>query len=494
MTTLTRRLFLTLLLGAAVLIGLPARAGERELWYSIEMMGQKSGWMKSVETNDGRTITRVSETSIQVKRGPIEMSIGMSSRFVETVDGKLLSMWSRQAIAGAPIEYEYTFNPADVTVVTRQGGQESRSTRPLPSVAYLAPAAAERHVKKHMTAGAPRIEVVTLDPSTGLEPITFTRHGFSRTTLDIGGRKVNVLKCSTEASNLPGVVSTEYLDEDGAMVMSETNLGGIAMTTRRVPKAEAISDADAPELMMSTFVTPDREIADARNTTFAVYRLSVADGELPDLPSTGVQTFQRQSRAEARVTIDTAKPQPATPAEIADRAYLAASAMVNIDDPKIKELAKKAVANAGPGPRARAEACRDFVFKYIHKKSLGVGFASASEVAQTCEGDCSEHGVLLAALLRANGIPARVVTGLIYADQFAGAEGIFGYHMWAQALLDVDGAKRWIDLDATLPTGHFDATHITAAVSALEDGAMQSSFASLIGLLGKLQISVEQAR
>ena len=96
------------------------------------------------------------------------------------------------------------------------------------------------------------------------------------------------------------------------------------------------------------------------------------------------------------------------------------------------------------------------------------------EGARAAEGDCTEHATLLCAMLRADGIPARVGSGLIYADRFAGEEEIFGYHMWTQALLEIDGQERWVDLDPTLPSRAFDATHIAVATSSLAAGAIDA--------------------
>ena len=70
--------------------------------------------------------------------------------------------------------------------------------------------------------------------------------------------------------------------------------------------------------------------------------------------------------------------------------------------------------------------------------------------------------MLLAALLRAAGIPSRVAVGVTYAD------GLFISHMWTEAHLN-----DWTAFDATLPGGSasaVDATHIKLASSAM-DGA-----------------------
>ena len=73
-------------------------------------------------------------------------------------------------------------------------------------------------------------------------------------------------------------------------------------------------------------------------------------------------------------------------------------------------------------------------------------------MAESREGDCTEHAVLLAALARACGIPARVAIGLVYVDQAGG----FGYHMWTEMYL----SGHWIPLDATLGQGGIGAAHL----------------------------------
>ena len=119
--------------------------------------------------------------------------------------------------------------------------------------------------------------------------------------------------------------------------------------------------------------------------------------------------------------------------------HLAASPALNCQDPRIRQLTANALGKnktASDGTAAhKAETLRRFVGQYIQTKDLSVGLATASEVARTGQGDCTEHAVLLAAMLRAAQIPSRTVSGLIYVDQFLNQMGIFGYHMWTQAWL-----------------------------------------------------------
>ena len=128
----------------------------------------------------------------------------------------------------------------------------------------------------------------------------------------------------------------------------------------------------------------------------------------------------------------------------------------------------------------KAQRLRRAVHELIAEKSFGVAKASASEVIETKEGDCTEHAVLLAAMARAEGLPSRGVSGLMYGN------GQFGYHMWTQVY--VGGA--WRDVDAVLPGRDFDATHIRLSTSALGDDDSLLDLAAFASVFGNLKIEV----
>jgi transglutaminase-like putative cysteine protease len=74
---------------------------------------------------------------------------------------------------------------------------------------------------------------------------------------------------------------------------------------------------------------------------------------------------------------------------------------------------------------------------------------SARETLRALRGDCNEHAVLLTALARAAGIPARVVAGAVYLD------GGFLYHAWTELWLGP-----WVSADAVFGQLPADATHV----------------------------------
>ena len=277
----------------------------------------------------------------------------------------------------------------------------------------------------------------------------------------------------------------ETYTDDGVLVREEITIPMLGKTvTRLVSKAEARADGARPELLVQTFVKPDRPIRNADRATTLTLNLRVSQGAMPPLPSAGAQrVVAGVDGTSAILTIDVNASQPATPADAASN--LGASVMVDAEDPLIKALAAKAARHAGQSVAARAEAIRGAVRDYVTEVGLDTVFATASETAQTRSGDCSEHAVLLAAMLRAEGIPARLAIGLIYVDSFLGRRNIFGWHMWTQAL--IDGA--WVDFDATLPV-RYNAAHVLTSTSSLADGLGSSDMTPILMLLGNLDIDV----
>lgn len=465
-----------------------------EHWYVLEMMGSKAGYQYEKQTTAEGRITTETAMVLTVKRGPIELKITTANTFVETAEGKPVSLHAVNNLAAGEDDRLYVFKDDHVDVTTTRDGVAKTSRQPAPEGAYLTPAAAERLVQQRLASGAKEITVRTLDATMGLAAVSAAYSDFTPAKVSAMGREIETTKMKVIASNAPQVPSFQYVDAEGTTVRVETQVGGLTLAMTLASKEDAMGQAAAPELMLNTFIRPEGEIKDPRRLKHAVYVLSVDDGDPPSLPTTGAQRTIATGERSATLDVRADRFEPAPEGDAADHAYTGASPMLDSEDEQIVKLKDRALRDAGEGKPERAETLRRFVYRYIKKKSLGVGFASASETAKSREGDCSEHGVLLAALLRADGIPSRVVAGLEYVDGFAGAEKIFGYHMWTQALLEIGGVKRWVDLDGTLPPGTpFDATHIALATSSLAEGESMQPLANMAPTMGRLKIKVEKA-
>lgn len=479
---------------ALMLLVLPASAQDadrlEERYYVMLLGDERSGWMHERVTRTADTITTAADMRFEVKRGPIELSIGMETEFVETADHRPISMRFLQRLAALPLLTTYEFLPESVRVVSDQAGHRSESIAPLPAGEWLTPSQATERLRRAIAEGEQSFTLRSIDPSVGLDPVEARVSELSEAVVEVFGKTVPAYRSVAELSVIPGAPTESFVDAQGNLLRSVTSIGGLTITMLAADRELALAEIDPPEMMLSTLIKPDRPVRSPRDSRRGVYLVSLPEGEIDRFPGTAAQSVERVDQRTLRITVDTARPFPS--GEPPTEAETAPSLMLNAVDERITTLLPKARPIGDAPAEVRAESIRRFVHEYVDEKSLEVGIASATEVAMTRVGDCTEHAVLLAALLRADGIPSRVATGVVYVDEFIGARGIFGYHMWTQAWLDTGDGGAWVDLDAAIdPSAPFDATHITLSVDPMSDPSAVNSLVTLLPLLGAMRIEVE---
>lgn len=137
------------------------------------------------------------------------------------------------------------------------------------------------------------------------------------------------------------------------------------------------------------------------------------------------------------------------------RKYLAHTKSIQSNDAKIKSLAaailntKKSLASV-----QKAELLQRWVFENIEKRQ-SVDIPSALEVLEKKRGDCTEHSLLLVALLRASGVPAREVHGLVYSGRKK--TPVFAGHRW----VEFHNGHQWVSVDPTVGKLYVPATYIS---------------------------------
>jgi len=166
--------------------------------------------------------------------------------------------------------------------------------------------------------------------------------------------------------------------------------------------------------------------------------------------------------------------------------YLSRNSFLDISDPVLRRLASEGGGDA-TNPPAVAGNLRKFVADYITQKDLSVGFATASETAQSHEGDCTEHAVLLAALGRIRGLPTRVVAGLVYLPEYEGQSDILGFHMWTQFYLN----NQWMDFDSAVVDGAYSHWRLGFVATDLNDVSLSDFTLELMSWMAEMKITVE---
>ena len=464
-------------------------AADSDDWQIIKMSGQKIGYAHSVtrtEIREGHPIT-VTEvfTRISIKRFGGKLTTDVIQRTEEDADGQLLSFYSLQDNPPfSKTESRGTVKDKVVTLETISSGKTFTKEIVLPDDVKSA-TWFDRSLKNSPLKVGETRSVRTFEPTLGKITELSVKQLDPEETPLLSGEVVKLSKSEMTQSLLPGITTTVYSNAAGEM--KKMSMGLLGMEMFGCSSEEALKEIAAADLDLGIDTLVKVGVIDrAYETRKVTYRLEAMDYDPKTvfLESSTQQVLPGEGGAYRLVVsaVDSSLPgnEPAP-----DGQYLSSSRYVDLDDPLIVKLAHEMAGEETDAAKI-ANLAEAFVHKHLKLKNFSTAMATASEVAASQSGDCTEHGILLAALLRVKKIPSRVVTGLVYAPSLKA----FGGHMWTEAHLN----GRWVALDGTLAKGHGDAVHLKTGDSALEESSALpvESFLPLIHVIGRTKLSVEQ--
>lgn len=304
------------------------------------------------------------------------------------------------------------------------------------------------------------------------------------------GTERKLLKLNVTQSVLPQIPVRAYVDESGIVWMTTTEIFGMTQTTQKVNAAEALKDVASGDIDIAvSALVKVKPIPQGHASKRAVYRVTI-QGEDPTrlLTSGNSQSIKPIAPDTAEVTVS-AIPVPAssrTSGNGPGPEYLQPSPLIQSDDRGVVDHANRAAAGL-TDPAQIARSMEKYVRENLKKRNMSTVLASAAEVAKSLEGDCTEHAVLLAAMLRAQRIPSRIVTGLVYIENLSSFCG----HMWTEAWL----GGQWVPLDATLGRGGIGAAHLKMGESSFSEKAVApvAVFLPMLRALGRIKIDVVES-
>lgn len=470
------------IMGVVLLLAATSLAETR--WYVVELQGQPAGWMTIERREAGETVTTITAMRVAVGRQGSVVVTAFTSEVVERRGGNVLSM--RRSIEGVEVdEAVWRFSGKGVTL-ERDGQTQAL---PSPDGIYVGPDAERAYLAEHIAQRDQSISTRVVDPLSGLDPVPTVRKRIE----EEGVEGVQAVRFETRRGDEQRVVD-EWLDADGNLVRARTSIGAVVQEIRLSDEATARRAlAKPPDLIDATRVSASRAIRGYQRLRSAAFVLK-GNTDTPAL-TTGPQTAERIDEGTVRVTIDLGEAGPTV--ELTDEQHetlLAATDLLEVDDELVQQLAERATRGLPPGvtPGAKAETLRAYVHRYINRKNLDVALASAATVARNREGDCTEHATFLAALLRVERIPSRLVAGLSYETGGVGAPPAFVYHVWTQALIESEEGSHWVDLDATQ---RLRPRHVTQIALSISDGSNANDlWQGLAPTLGTISIDVEATR
>jgi transglutaminase-like putative cysteine protease len=465
----------------------------RDSWDSVFIAGARVGSLHStVEPfkDRGRDRLRVRvDLSLQFKRIDADVTTRMRSTTIETRDGAVESLDIRILASGQELHVFGAPMDGRLTLTIEGTGQRQQKVLDWgPEV--RGPYAVEQSLARQpIQPGEQRALKMFLTDLNRVGDITLTAAQEREEVPLAGGAKRMLLRiaqtASLEGRPRPEFDMTLWADSKGTILKSSSdNLGGMVTyrTTRQAALAPATGQVAPFDQILNSVIKVSPPIAQPGATRALIYRITLRDDE----PGQVIPSDRRQSlkpggsRNTAVLEVKTAGPDAGNPgAEQVGPEYLRPNAMITSADARVVDLSRQAVGGASDAWE-KVVRIEQWVATNLKNKNFSVAFAPASEVARNLTGDCTEHGVLTAAMCRAAGVPARVVLGLVYAEPLGG----FGFHLWNEVYVN----RRWVAVDATYHQTSVDAVHIKLSDASLDGVAPFEAFLPVVRVLGKLSI------
>jgi hypothetical protein len=416
-----------------------------------------SSYSETPSLLNGKKVTR-SDSLTVMNMGLLgaDVKIQMRSQSWTNTTGKPLQMAFTMESAGRTQQVFATFSGNTAHVAVTNGGQKSTRTLTVPKDGAIGDDVLALVRTGKLKPGAKTVFYV-LDPST----VAFQKNEakfVGKVRTEVGGKAQNATLIEVNDSR---AVTRMYLDPKGDPIRITGPMGiEILPVSKAIALAPPGKYAPSVDLALVTSIKTDKPINDPEKLTGLKIRFEAQN--IRAIPSGDFQTAKREG---GFWLIDVHPPQ-LTASEGKDIAQAAAekpewtkpSLHIPSSSSEFKALAKKIIGDETNVQKA-ALALQGWVNAQM-QPNAGIGvLRDATEVLKTKEGVCRDYAILTVTLLRAAGIPAKLVSGIVNWD------GAFYYHAWAEAW---DGT-RWLGIDSTVEQAQISAAHVKLGEGNVED-------------------------
>ncbi len=285
-----------------------------------------------------------------------------------------------------------------------------------------------------------------------------------------------VWKAFRVKASYAGLETTGWYDREEGRVLKEVSPMGLTMVREDAHKAVqgVTSTEGVVDIAVSTRIPVDSTLPDPAALRYLRVSLEGIPSVSFDLQG-GRQSLEGLVLEVAREDLETLS-SVTVPIEGEEfQAFLAPTLFVQSDDERIQRLAKEIVGQEQDGLRA-AGRLMDWVYRNLDKRPT-VSLPNALEVLDLGAGDCNEHAVLMTALSRAVGLPAKVVVGVVFSE-----DGFY-YHAWNEVWVG-----QWVSVDPVMSQLPADVTHLRFIAGGLGEQIRMAQ------IVGRVSLDIQEYR
>lgn len=420
-----------------------------EQCYLIKSQGIDIGFICETQEQTCADVVTTQHIEQRFKRQEENIEIIQDQVFVEDLSGKPLSFSFKSDRPGENIVItgEIDWTNREIIIISKTNGTENRSKLPFEGE-LLFPHSIEKLYRENSSGN---IEYTTIEPS------------ITSTVLKVKAEKIEETKYKLSIDIFPNTEIIEWRDKEGKLIKSSSPV--MNMEQVAVPKEEIPRVKGQYNVFPESLIKVEKNILEPESVKDVVYKVTALDIPVEGifLDNSTQNIFQVQDNtAYIKVKAENCKNQqyPYPFDTTGYEEYLKSGPFIITNNPKIISIAEGLKTGETDAVQL-ANKAQKWVYDHIENKNASISFANSVETLENGCGDCTEHSVLLASILRAAGIPAKTVVGLVYTNT---PRSGFVYHMWVKAYIG-----KWINLDPSMPYEVFTPLHLTMTESTLNN-------------------------
>ncbi len=399
---------------------------------TIAMGGHPVGTLigRDLKTPAGFVFERTQDLSIQ--RGSTTLNIHVESR--SEVDANLRPIRGRfvKEDAGGALVMTSTAVGDTLKVEVTQSGSTVKKDIPLTQgLTYYA--ALEHELRENLRDGFALARPIFVEEMTGV----FEMKASVKRSDPAGVGAAFVATIS-----MPSLETVEHYDSSGRVLRSETPAVNSLAYPLGAPAPKGIKNGPADMLAATTW-----PIEPLEGTPQSIrYRVWTKDARKFAVPEDSRQRVVNRTDAFVEILVKGERASHGGMTSKDRKRFLSETQFEAIYDADLVKTAQRVTAGA-KGTHEKIARLTAFVHDHVKTHDLDRTYSPAVTTLKAQKGDCTEKSVLLSALLKTEGIPTRLVEGVVISGD------LIGYHEWVEAFVDGEG---FFPADPTF--GEFPAT------------------------------------
>jgi hypothetical protein len=443
---------------------------ERDSWMNIIQKGRKIGFSHSVlsKKDDGYNL----HETVYMKINTMGMIQDINLDTLADLNSNFTLRTFDFSISSGRFEFKAkgTVSGDILSIYTEDSGTPRKVDIPVKNKPYMVAGV----VDAALAAGLKEGELVTFDifdPATMSQEPVLLKVG-AREEISIGGVRQTAVKMLL---SFKGTKQDLWIGEKGEILKEQGMLG---ISLEKTTREEALSGLtlQASEDLTRIASVPSNVILENPGK-LSFLKVKIEGIELESLKLNDErQTLENMVLEIKKESLSDLPEQGGVDKrDLRLISYLKPSTFIQSDNGKILSVVVNTV-NPSDTPLVKTRKLMNWINANIKKRPV-ISLPDAISTLENRVGDCNEHAMLMAALARAAGIPAKVEAGLVYLN------GRFYYHAWNLLYLG-----KWIAVDSLFNQMPADVTHIRFSTGG------QKEQLDLMGIIGNVKINVLEYR